>query len=168
MRLELGRRADYAIRAVVDLAGHHDAGVRRKARDIAEEMGIPGSYLPQILAALVRAGVVASVAGPAGGYALARAPETVSLLDVVRAVEGDVASTSCVLRGGPCRWEDHCAVHVPWARAQLALLASLDATSRRDLVTIDARIAAGTYRIPDDLRPGDPTVEPVEPVEPQD
>lgn len=152
MRLELGRRADYAIRAAVDLAHHHGDGARRKARHIAEDMAIPPSYIPQILAELVRAGLVASVAGRSGGYALAKSPPEISLLDVVLAADGEVVSTSCVLRGGPCRWEDMCAVHVPWSEAQHALLDSLGSTSLADVTTIDRMISAGTYEIADDGR----------------
>jgi Rrf2 family transcriptional regulator, iron-sulfur cluster assembly transcription factor len=151
MRLELGRRADYAIRAAVDLARHAAEGGRRKARDIAETMEIPSSYVPQILAELVRAGLVSSVAGRSGGYVLARPPERISLLEVVRSVDGEVVSTVCVLRGGPCRWDDMCAVHVPWARAQQAMLGSLEQTSLGDLVEIDAALEGGTYEVPDDV-----------------
>lgn len=151
MRLELGRRADYAIRAAVDLARHHETDERRKSRAIAEEMDIPASYVPQILAELVRAGLATSVAGRDGGYRLARPIGQVSLMDVISAVEGDLGSTVCVLRGGPCRWDDVCAVHVPWARAQGALLDDLAETTLAVLVEIDAAIDAGTYEVP---RPG--------------
>lgn len=152
MRLELGRRADYAIRAAVDLATHHGDGQRRKARAISAEMSIPTSYTPQILAELVRAELAVSMAGRDGGYALAREPDRITLLDVVRSVEGDVASASCILRGGPCRWEDMCAVHVPWAEAQYALLGTLEGTSLADLVAIDVALQAGTYELPEARR----------------
>ncbi len=151
MRLELGRRADYAIRAVVDLARHADDAERRKARAIAEEMDIPASYVPQILAELVRAGVVVSVAGRDGGYRLARPMADISLLEVVQAADGEVGSTTCVLRGGPCHWEELCAVHVPWARAQNAMLDSLEGTTLKDLVTIDTALDDGTFEVPDDV-----------------
>lgn len=152
MDLTLGRRADYAIRAVLDLARHHGSNGRRKAREIGDEMSIPANYLPQILAQLARAELVTSVAGPRGGYALARPPGEISLFDVVMAVEGDPASTVCVLRGGPCRWEDFCAVHVPWSRAQQALLGELRGTSFADVAAIDAALEAGTYEPPTDAR----------------
>ena len=148
MRLELGRRADYAIRAAVDLARHAQSGARRKSRTIAEEMDIPSSYVPQILAELVRAGLVTSVAGRDGGYRLARPVGEISLVEVIRAVEGDLGSTVCVLRGGPCRWDDVCAVHVPWARAQNALLDELAETTLAELLEIDTAIDAGTYEVP--------------------
>ncbi len=149
MRLELGRRADYAVRAVVDLARHHGDESRRKGREIAAEMDIPGSYIPQILAELVRVGIVESVAGPDGGE-----PTEISLLHVITAVEGEIGSSECVLRGGPCRWEGACAVHEPWWRAQQALRDELARTSFRDIAEIDAGIEAGTYEVPGGLQPG--------------
>lgn len=160
MRLELGRRADYAIRAATDLARHAEQGTRRKAQAIAEEMAIPTSYAPQILAELVRAGLAASFAGRHGGYVLARDPEDITLLQVLHAVDGDVVSTSCVLRAGPCRVDDVCAVHMSWSRAQYALLDSLAEVSLGDLTQIDSAIAAGTYRVSDDVGPSRRYVEP--------
>lgn len=151
MRLELGRRTDYAIRATVDLAHHHGDG-RRKGRAIADAMAIPTSYVPQILAELVRAQLVRSVAGREGGYELARPPSEISLFDVVHAAEGDVVSTECILRGGPCSSEDACAAHAPWSQAQHALLDSLAATSLADLLGIDKDVAAGGYANPSELR----------------
>jgi Rrf2 family transcriptional regulator, iron-sulfur cluster assembly transcription factor len=143
MRLELGRRGDYAVRAMVDLARNHDGGGRRKTRDIAEAMDVPPGYIPQILAVLVRAGLAESEAGPSGGYRLARPPATISLLDVIVAVEGDISSTECVLRGGPCRWEGVCAVHEPWSRAQEALRGELAAATLEDVARADAALEAG-------------------------
>jgi Rrf2 family transcriptional regulator, iron-sulfur cluster assembly transcription factor len=157
MELSLGRRADYAIRAGLDLARHD--GERRKARHIGDAMSVPLSYLPQILADLVRAGLVVSVAGPRGGYELARAPSEISLLDVVHATEGEVASTECVLRGGPCRWEGVCAVHVPWSRAQRALLDQLAATSLQEVADLDTALESGEFVLPDDLAAVDVAVD---------
>ncbi len=136
MELQLGKRADYTVRAVLDLACHHGDG-RRKAAAIAERRAIPPSYLPQLLAELVRAGIVESVAGRNGGYALARDPSEITLLEVVEVVDGHLVSTECVLRGGPCRWEDACAMHDPWARAQEALRGSLATTTFDEIAAAD-------------------------------
>ena len=141
MELRLGKRADYTVRAVLDLALHKDQG-RRKAADISEEMEVPASYLPQLLAELVRAGVVRSVAGRKGGYTLARDPADISLLEVIEVAEGAVTSTECVLRAGPCRWEDACAIHDPWMRAQEALRNSLAGTTFAEIAEIDAALGA--------------------------
>lgn len=152
MDLTLGRRADYGIRAMLALVRQHARGQRVKAREIGDEMSIPPNYLPQVMVLLVRGDLVTSVAGPHGGYALAREPEDMSLLDVVLATDGDPSSTECVLRGGPCRWDDMCAVHVPWSHAQQALLDQLRTTSLADLVEIDVALEEGTYDAPEFAR----------------
>jgi Rrf2 family transcriptional regulator, iron-sulfur cluster assembly transcription factor len=137
MRLELGRQSDYTIRAAVALARHHATGVRRKARQIAEEMDIPATNVAHVLADLVRAGLAVSTAGRTGGYLLARPPEQVSLLAVIRAAGDDPTSQVCVLRGGPCRLDDSCGVHVFWFEAQQAMLGKLDGTTLADILTAD-------------------------------
>jgi Rrf2 family protein len=154
MRLELGRRADYAIRATLRLARSVDEGGRLKSRAIAEDMAIPVSYVPQILAELVRAGIAESAPGPEGGYRLAVAPGAVTLAAVVDAVEVDAGAAICILRGGPCRWDDMCAVHVPWMQVQEATMATLAATTFADLVVIDGQLEAGTYVLPPELQGG--------------
>jgi Rrf2 family protein len=137
MQMRLGKRTDYAIRAVLDLARHESANGRRKSRQIAETMDIPEKYLPQVLAALVHAGLVDSETGPDGGYRLAVPAGRLSLLQVVEAVEGPITSAECVLRGGPCHWEDRCAVHERWAGAQDAMRRHLDGTTFADLAAAD-------------------------------
>jgi len=151
MQASLGRKGDYSVRAVLDLARAN--GDRRKAREIASEMDIPHRYLTQILANLVQHGLLDAVAGPTGGYTLARPPAQISLLEVVEAAEGPIALDVCVLRGGPCSWEDSCPAHIPWARAQNAMAEQLAATSFADLVGIDDELAAGTHVIPPDTPP---------------
>ena len=151
MRLELGRRADYGIRAAIDLARHHDSGIRRKARQIADEMGVPATYVPQVLADLVRADLAVSLAGPTGGYLLARPPAEISLLAIIRAVDDDPASRVCVLRGGPCRWEDACAIHVLWSQAQQAMLGRLEEATLAEVIAVDAGIDAGVRQQHDPL-----------------
>ena len=84
-------KADYAVRAAVELAAV-GTGEPVKADQIAEAQSIPLNFLENILAELRRAGIVESRRGAAGGYLLARAPEEISLADVIRAVEGPLAN----------------------------------------------------------------------------
>jgi Rrf2 family transcriptional regulator, iron-sulfur cluster assembly transcription factor len=132
MRLELTRRGDYAVRAMLALAGRAPAGPT-SAREIAVEMGIPVGYVPRVMGELVSAGLVASTTGRSGGYALARSPASISLLGVIEAVEGDSRRTTCVLRGGPCGRDGHCQVHDVFFAAQAALLEQLSRVSLADL-----------------------------------
>ena len=143
MRVRLGRKGDYAVRAVVDLARHEGDG-RRKTREIAAEMAIPESYLPQILGELVASGLVSSLAGREGGYALARDAGSISMLEVIEAVEGQVELVECVLTGGPCGWENECAVHRFWSSAQDAFRERLAGVSFADVAAADSELAGGS------------------------
>lgn len=80
-------KADYAVRAVVELADANQ-GSPRKVDQIAQAQGIPLSFLENILTQLRSAGIVRSQRGPEGGYWLARPAEEVNLAQVIRAVEG--------------------------------------------------------------------------------
>ncbi|MGN6373529.1 MAG: RrF2 family transcriptional regulator [Solirubrobacteraceae bacterium] len=80
-------KADYAVRAVVELADAAQ-GSPRKVDQIAQAQGIPLSFLENILTQLRSAGIVRSQRGPEGGYWLARPAKEVNLAQVIRAVEG--------------------------------------------------------------------------------
>jgi Rrf2 family protein len=137
MNLTLTRRGDYALRAALYLAERWSDPA--KTREIADVMALPPSYTPQVLGLLVQAGLVVSRSGPAGGYTLSRKPEAISVLEVVEAAEGSLLSTTCILRGGPCRWEDACAAHPAWSRASEAFRSELAATSLEDVAEADRR-----------------------------
>ncbi len=150
MQITLGKRGDYAVRAVLDLARHYGTGMR-KARHVADAMHIPPAYLPQILADLVRQGILVATPGRDGGYELARPPRAISLLEVVEAAEGPLnAIRSCVLRDIPCGQHGFCAAHEAWTDGQQALARKLAGTSfatlaKRDSAT-DAATAPGAAR----------------------
>jgi Rrf2 family iron-sulfur cluster assembly transcriptional regulator len=131
MRLELTRRGDYAVRAMLALA-RPDARQLTGAA-LAEATAIPSGFVPQVMGDLVRAGLVANRRGRTGGYRLARPPAEVSLLDIVEAVEGDGRRRTCVLRGGPCRRDGACDVHDAFFRAQEAVFGTLAGVSLADV-----------------------------------
>ena len=137
MRLELTRRGDYGIRAMLALARTPD-GRRISVSSIAAENRIPVRFLPSAMADLVAAGLVEGTTGRSGGYRLARPPATITLLDVIEAVEGDPRRTTCVLRGSPCLVSGACDVHAVFAAAQEALLERLAAISLAELVAATA------------------------------
>jgi len=124
MRLELTRRGDYAVRAMLALAAGKSGQVTT-GRDIADQMAIPVAFLPRVMADMVAAGLVRSTTGRSGGYVLARSAEEIALLEVIEAVEGDSRRTTCVLRGGPCGQDGHCQVHDVFFAAQDALIERL-------------------------------------------
>jgi Rrf2 family protein len=131
MRLELTKRGDYAVRAMLALAREGEALL--SAPRIAAAMAIPPRFVPQIMGDLVRAGLIESVAGRAGGYRLARPAVDITLLAVVEAIEGDSRRQTCVLRGGPCRLDGTCAVHDVFFAAQDAMIGALAAATLADV-----------------------------------
>ncbi|MET0187411.1 MAG: Rrf2 family transcriptional regulator [Pseudonocardia sediminis] len=123
---------------------------------------LPAPYLNKQLQALVRAGVLTSVSGPRGGFRLARAPEEISLLDVVVAIEGPEDAFRCtqILRNGPGGDEDvdyrsSCAISLSMRSAELAwrreLAGRTIADVGRDVV---AHTPAAADRVRSALAPG--------------
>jgi Rrf2 family protein len=132
MRATLGRKGAYSLLAATYLAAEYGDG-RRKAREIAEAMDFTGEYLHQVLADLVNHGVLIAVAGPGGGYELARPPGEITVLQVIEAAEGPVNDGRCPLSGEPCD-EVPCGLHEPWTRTQAAIRQELGRVTLTTLV----------------------------------
>jgi Rrf2 family protein len=94
--MRISAKADYAVRAVVELAAA-EGEKPVKAERVATAQGIPLNFLENILGELRHAGIVRSHRGAEGGFRLAKPPEQLTVADVSRAVEGPLAS----VRGGP-------------------------------------------------------------------
>ena len=134
MRLELTRRGDYAIRAVIAL-GRAEPGAVMSAPRLAALTGIPVRFVAQVMTEVVRAGIAEARVGRSGGYRLARDPASITLLEVVQTVEGDPRRRVCVLRDSPCLRDGACDVHAVFAAAQDALLAELGRATIAELAT---------------------------------
>jgi Rrf2 family protein len=141
------RRTDYGIRAMVYLA--EQDGKRTKAIDIAEAMDIPHGFLHQVLRELQRARLVSSQPSRNGGYALARPAETITILQIVEALEGRL-DEDCALRGGPCHWEEVCALHWVWSSAREALAGQLASATLAEVASDDVALAQGRKPVPAD------------------
>ena len=89
--MRISARADYAVRAALELAVREDTAPV-KAETVAAAQGIPHKFLEGILGDLRRAGLVTSRRGGSGGYALAREPSAITVADVIRAVDGPIVS----------------------------------------------------------------------------
>lgn len=93
-RVKVSAKADYAVRAAVELAATREGDPPRpvKGDHVAAAQGIPIKFLENILLDLRQAGLVNSRRGPEGGYWLARPPEQITVADVIRAADGPLAS----------------------------------------------------------------------------
>jgi len=89
--MRISAKADYAVRATIELATAGEDAVVKGER-LADAQHIPLHFLENILGDLRQAGIIATRRGPEGGYKLARPASEVSVADVIRAVEGPLAS----------------------------------------------------------------------------
>jgi Rrf2 family protein len=87
--MRLSARVDYALRAVCELAA---ANAPRTVEQLSTAQHIPNKYLESILGELRRDGLLRSQRGPEGGYRLARSPSQISIADVIRALDGELAN----------------------------------------------------------------------------
>jgi len=136
VRLEITRRSDLAIRALLALSERPD---RTKAAQLAEAIGTSKGFLNQVMTPLVQQGWVQSDPGPTGGYAAAGELGDVSVLAVIEAIEGPVDTGRCVLEDRACAQRETCALHRPWSRAREHLLGELGAQRLSSLRTTEDR-----------------------------
>lgn len=105
-----------------------------QSRDIATRQGLPEPYLNQLMTALRRAGLVSSKRGPAGGHALARAPEAISLREAFDVLEGGTAPWWCVETADPdCVYAPGCSLRPVWQAVNGAVEQVLGAMTLADL-----------------------------------
>ena len=117
--VRLTARSEYGLLALIDLGCRYGDGPV-SAREVSERQGIPLKFLEQLLAALRKAGIVQAMRGAHGGFVLSREPREITVLDVVEALEGPLAPTSC--DGGQlCGRGGACAAQAVWGRATEAL-----------------------------------------------
>src|SRR5437867_13151692 len=92
--MKVSTRAEYGLRALIDLASHYGEGPVQ-THQIAARQGLPEPYLNQLMTSLRRAGLATSKRGPAGGHVLARSPEAISPRAAFDALEGSTAPGWC-------------------------------------------------------------------------
>ncbi len=131
--MELSRQADYAVRAMVDLATS-PMGTRVLTSEIAKRQEIPVSFLPRIVAALGKAQLVQTFRGKDGGILLARPAVDICLLDVIQAVEGPICLNRCTYQPSRCNRAAFCRVHPIWQQAQDYIDQLFRRTTLADLV----------------------------------
>ena len=131
----MSTRGDYACRALLSLA-LHGGDTPTSVRDIALRTGLPQPYLEQILLALKGAGLVRSKRGVGGGYVLARAPEKLTLGQIVSAVDGPivVGDFGEPHAGGSCDHEGQCVLLSVWAEVGEHMRAHRDSYTIADMV----------------------------------
>ena len=110
--MRLTTKGRYAVTAMLDLA-MHGKGSPVCLSDISERQGISLSYLEQLFSKLRKNSLVASVRGPGGGYSLARIPDSISIAEIIDAVNESIDATNCSGQGD-CQQGEMCLTHHLW------------------------------------------------------
>ena len=131
--MKLSMRGRYGIHAMYDLAVNARYGPQ-PIKAIAEREGIPEAYLEQLIAVLKREGLVKSTRGAQGGYTLARAPEAITVGDVLRALEGGLKLVDCLDAEAACGKSGTCPTRIVWQKVRDGLNALVDGITLRDMI----------------------------------
>lgn len=131
--MQITRQADYAVRAVVQLAKAGN-GQQATTSRVAREQNIPPSFLSKIISQLVIVGIVHTTRGAHGGIILARDPNEITLLEVIEAVEGPIQLNRCVGTERECTFGENCPIKSMWCNLQEEFVNRLKGINFGDLL----------------------------------
>lgn len=135
-------KAEYGVRVMAHLAVRSETDGPASLASIADAEGLPQAYLEHLAARLRRAGLLESTRGAHGGYSLARPARSITMAEVVRALEGEIAPIECITSGADgaltCAREDDaghqpCPTKLLWTRVQGSIVRTLTDMTLADL-----------------------------------
>jgi Rrf2 family protein len=144
--MQITRASDYAVRVMIHLATL-PPGSRVRQSELSEAAKVSGHFLSKVLQQLVRARLIHSQRGSGGGFSLAVSAGSVSLLDVVEAIEGPVRLNQCIEEGPSCDRKSWCPAHRVWAEAQAAVMNVLGGATMTKLASIAKSDPAAGYSL---------------------
>lgn len=130
--MQISRRVDYGLRAVIYLAGQN-AEKCCSIAEIAQQQGVPKKFLEKIIQDLTRKELIRSKRGACGGYILARPADTISFYDVIEALEGPIAVNACMDSHLSCDQLPRCTMIGVWSEVQRKITEVFTRTTIADL-----------------------------------
>ena len=130
--MKLSTKGKYGLYAMFYLAQHEGSGPQ-PLKAVAE-IGVPEDYLEQLLGNLRRAGLVTTVRGAQGGYQLAKAPEAITVGDIIDATEGPLSISECISDEGCCHRSGECRTRRVWEYLSNSINGRLQSISLRDML----------------------------------
>ena len=137
--LRLSKKADYALIAMKHLAQKSSGAPSTSAREIAEQYDIPIELMAKVLQRLVRSGLLVSTQGTRGGYTLRRAAASISVSDVIQAIDGPFSVTACSTENSGCEQYSKCSVRDPLWQIRERIAAALATVSVAELAADQIR-----------------------------
>jgi Rrf2 family protein len=132
--LRLSKKAEYALMAMKHLAVRTDAA-SASAREIAEQYDIPIELMAKVLQQLARRGLLTSHQGTRGGYRLSRPTASISVADIIQAIDGPLTMTSCSTEDEQCEQFTKCNVRDPLWRIKDRIVAALATCSLAEIAS---------------------------------
>ena len=133
--MRLSHLADYAV-VLMGAAARHCGAARVNAGSLAAETGVPLPTAQKLVSLLTRAGLMKSARGTGGGICLARPAAAISLTDIIEAIEGPIALTTCVDESRhDCALEGNCRIQPHWGVVNHAVRAALGGVSLASLTS---------------------------------
>lgn len=130
--MRITNASEYAIRAIIHMA--KDPILIYTATDLAPIIDAPMKFLAKILQKLARKRILKSQRGVKGGFKIAVPLENLTLVDIIEAVDGEIALNKCLLTNYECKREYLCPVHPLWEEAQAKLKETLNRKSIAEIV----------------------------------
>jgi len=131
--IRITRQTDYGIVLLAYLASLPSDSILT-ARDAARECRLPVPMVSKILKTLAREGILLSHRGVKGGYSLAKEPASITIGDIIGALEGPIGMTECSTSPGSCEQEALCPVRINWQRISHAVRGALEKIPLSEMV----------------------------------
>ena len=123
----------YALKAVFELA-MTDIDTPMSLNTISEKTDLSELYLEQIFSVLKKKGIVKSIRGVQGGYLLTRKPYEISAGEIIKALEGELSPSKCLIDEGYCDMLDRCPTYMIWDRIKKSIDDVIDNTTLQDMI----------------------------------
>ncbi len=136
--MKLSTKTRYGTRLILDLARYHGQ-TPVSIGDISKRQDISVKYLEQIIRPLKKANLVVSTRGPKGGHSLAKAPNKITLGEIVRVLQSSDVLAECVSEPEKCVRSMDCCVRIAWQEATAALYDKLNSITITDLLKYEDR-----------------------------
>jgi FeS assembly SUF system regulator len=130
--IRISKLTDYGIAVMVHFA-QEGAQDFLNAREVSKKTNLPLPTVSKVLKTLLAARLLTSQRGVSGGYQLDRAPEKITMREIVEAFEGSLALTDCSIGPGICAVESHCATRSNWQKINRVIRGALDDLTLRDM-----------------------------------
>lgn len=134
--MKISAKARYGLRILMNIALHADENHPRLMKDICEDEALSEKFTSRLVIPLREAGMITSTRGKAGGFRLARAPERITLLEIIETLQGPVTLVDCLADDSSCARAKTCAARDVWSDVNDSIRRTLSATT---LATLTSR-----------------------------